>query len=255
MNLNRPLSWRSEPCLIFSPLAWLKLQLFCHAGDTEIGGFALSAPDHFLYVEDFLTVRQRVTSFTVQFDDQAVADFYDDAIDRGWRLDQCSRIWCHTHPGHSAEPTSVDEDTFARVFGRCDWAIMFILSRTGQTYARLGFTAGPGGQMLLPVQVDWSAWPDTLSADPGTLESLFDEWASEFKNHVEVIREKPVGDKKEATPEKPTGEAAKPHDDHANSSEKPPDDHANPSELSDAELWNLEMEALYDHECNLTPHI
>ena len=30
------------PVLIFAPLAWLKLQFFCHAGDTEIGGFGVA---------------------------------------------------------------------------------------------------------------------------------------------------------------------------------------------------------------------
>jgi len=32
---------------------------------------------------------------------------------------------------------------------------MFILARGGQTYARLRFRAGPGGNFELPVGVDW----------------------------------------------------------------------------------------------------
>jgi hypothetical protein len=49
-----------------------------------------------------------------------------------------------------------DEETFARVFGRTDWAVMFILARQGQSYARLRFHVGPGGDLDLPVCVDYT---------------------------------------------------------------------------------------------------
>ena len=42
------------------------------------------------------------------------------------------------------------------MFGHTDWAIMFILARGGQTYARLEFHVGPGGSLLLPVEVDFT---------------------------------------------------------------------------------------------------
>ena len=72
----RPLLSLDPPPLIFSPLAWLKLQFFCHAGDTEVGGFAISRADHLLYIEDFITVRQEASAVTVRFQDAAVADFF-----------------------------------------------------------------------------------------------------------------------------------------------------------------------------------
>ena len=62
----------------------------------------------------------------------------------------------HTHPGDSASPSGTDEETFARCFGNSDWAIMFILARGGQTYARLALNTGPGGDLLLPVEIDFS---------------------------------------------------------------------------------------------------
>ena len=46
---------------MFSPLAWMKLQLFLHAGETEVGGFGVSAEDNVLYVHDFVTLRQYTT--------------------------------------------------------------------------------------------------------------------------------------------------------------------------------------------------
>ena len=66
------------------------------------------------------------------------------------------RLWLHTHPGSSAQPSGTDEATFERVFGQCDWAVMFILARGGETYARLRFGVGPGAQVVIPVQVDFA---------------------------------------------------------------------------------------------------
>jgi hypothetical protein len=173
--------------LTFSPLAWLKLQMFCHSGCTEIGGFGVSADDDPLYVEDFVTVRQQVTPVTVRIDDAAVADWFDRCVDQGLTRSRCGRIWLHTHPGASVTPSSTDEETFARVFGRCDWAVMLILGGTGQTYARLAFSAGPGGDLPLPVQVDWSAWAVTMSAPGGTLEARLEQWRQEYAANIEVV--------------------------------------------------------------------
>jgi hypothetical protein len=168
----------------FSPLAWLKLLMFLHAGDTEVGGFGISSEKRPLYIDEFVTVKQSVTPMTVAFDDIAVADYFDDCIDRGLTPARFARIWCHTHPGESPEPSSVDEETFARVFGNCDWAMMLIVSRTHATYARLSFGAGPGGAILLPVTVDWAAWPQILLEQSGELPQLFEAWMDEYGRNV-----------------------------------------------------------------------
>ena len=62
---------------------------------------------------------------------------------------------CIRIPGRSAEPSATDEATFSRVFGGADWAVMFILARGGQTYARLRCNVGPGADVKLPVDVDY----------------------------------------------------------------------------------------------------
>jgi len=108
-----------------------------------------------LLVTEFITVKQRCTAASVQFDDAAVADHFDRMVDRGLKPEQFARCWLHTHPGHSPAPSSLDEETFERVFGRCAWAMMFVLARGGATYAGLRFNVGPGGELLLPVQVRW----------------------------------------------------------------------------------------------------
>ena len=146
----------TSPALRFSPSAWAKLRWFRDRGDTEIGGFGITPADDLLYIAEFMTVRQVATVVSVAFDDDAVADFYDAQVDAGRRPEQFSRIWLHTHPGDSPTPSGTDEETFDRVFGRCDWAVMFILARGGDSYARLRFNVGPGGQAVVPVQVDFT---------------------------------------------------------------------------------------------------
>lgn len=141
--------------LRFQPTAWAKLLFLRDAGDTEIGGFGLTAKDDVLLVEDFTMILQTCTATHVEFDDTAVADFFDVQVDAGRQPEAFGRIWIHTHPGSSAEPSPTDEQTFARVFGRTEWAVMFILARGGQTYARLRYHVGPGADLALPVEIDF----------------------------------------------------------------------------------------------------
>jgi len=167
--------------LIFSPQAWLKLQYLCHAGPTEVACFGLAEEHNPLRIDDVLVVRQRATPVTVAFDDEAVADLFDRMVDLGIAPARFARLWIHTHPGASVEPSGTDEETFHRVFGGCDWAVMAILGRTGNTYARLRFNAGPGSSLNLPVKVDWSNWPHVAPL----LAHQIAEWDLEYHDLVE----------------------------------------------------------------------
>jgi hypothetical protein len=169
---------QQKPVLRFSPTAWAKLLYFCHHGQTEIGGFGITAADDLLYVQHFQTVQQEVTGASVAFDDNAVADFFDQQVDSGYKPERFGRIWLHTHPGNSATPSSTDEETFQRVFGRCQWAIMFILARGGKSYARLRFNTGPGGQIALPVETDYRR---------PFVGSNQDAWQAEYKANIHEV--------------------------------------------------------------------
>jgi len=144
-----------RPSLRFSPYAWAKLVYLRDRGETEIGGFGLSAEDDPLFVVDLLVPKQRTTVTTVKFDDASVADLLEDCVDRGIPPARVGRIWIHTHPGRCALPSFVDEATFRRVFGRTEWSVMAIVARGGARYARLAFHVGPGGSLELPVRVDY----------------------------------------------------------------------------------------------------
>jgi proteasome lid subunit RPN8/RPN11 len=149
--------------------------MFCHAGETEIGGFGISSADDPLRIEEFVTVRQKVSPVTVSFDDDAVAEFFDHQVDAGRRPEQFARIWLHTHPGDSPMPSSTDEQTFARVFGSCNWAVMFILARGGATYARLRFNLPPAAQVRLPVEVLFAR--EFAASDQQT-------WIAEYEQNI-----------------------------------------------------------------------
>ena len=169
--------------LIFSARAWLQWQFLCHVGPTEVAGFGLSSPHNPLYLEQILLIRQWATPVGVGFDDQAVADLFDDMADRGIPPQRFARIWLHTHPGSSVTPSGTDEETFSRCFGSCDWAVMAILGRTGRTSARLRFSAGPGTSIEIPTTVDWSGWPD-LAGEP-SLADLIADWRWEYESLVD----------------------------------------------------------------------
>jgi proteasome lid subunit RPN8/RPN11 len=155
-------SWRVErnqrekPALRFSPTAWAKLLHFRDKSDNEVGGFGVTDADDLLFVKEFVTVKQEVTCVSVEFEDEAVADFFDTQVDLGRKPEQFARIWLHTHPGDSPEPSGTDEETFERVFGNCQWAVMFVVAENNRTYAKLSFNVGPGGQVLIPTQIDYS---------------------------------------------------------------------------------------------------
>jgi proteasome lid subunit RPN8/RPN11 len=144
------------PILRFSPTAWAKLLYFRDKSDNEVGGFGIMDAEDLLFVQDFAIVKQEVSPVSVKFDDEAVGMFFDEQVDLGRKPEQFARLWLHTHPGDSPEPSATDEETFKRVFGNCQWAIMAIVARDSSTYARLSFNVGPCGQIRIPTEVDYS---------------------------------------------------------------------------------------------------
>ena len=167
-----------KPVLRFTPFAWAKLHYFCHRGETEIGGFGISDPEELLLVKDFVTVKQEVSMASVSFDDEAVGNFFEDQVDLGRKPEEFGRVWLHSHPGDSPIPSSIDEETFHRVFRRCEWAVMFVMARTGKTYARLCFTNGPGGHFEIPVKVDYSCQFEA---------SDHETWQSEYEANIKKV--------------------------------------------------------------------
>jgi len=83
----------------------------------------------------------------------------------------------HTHPGSSPDPSFIDDETFARVFGGCHWAVMCIVAQDDHTYTELSFNVGPGGRVLIPVEIDYSR-------DFGPSDR--ERWDYEYKANIQV---------------------------------------------------------------------
>ena len=122
-----------------------------------------------MLVRDFVTVKQDAGLCHVDFDDEAVANYFEDQVDAGRQPNQFARIWLHTHPGMVASPSRTDEDTFANVFGNCDWSVMFILGDQNKTYASLQIKA-TNSQMPLSVEIDYNTLFPGVDIDAWELE-------------------------------------------------------------------------------------
>lgn len=164
--------------LRFSPTAWAKLLYLRDIGKTEVGGFGLTTKEKPLYVYDFKLIEQEATSASVDFKDEDVANFAMDMAEAGLVPAQFMRIWIHTHPNMSASPSMTDEKTFNRAFGGCDWAVMAIVSRSGDQYCRIQLNDSPVGRTYIeiPIEVDFTSY--------GFYASDHKAWAEEYKAKV-----------------------------------------------------------------------
>jgi hypothetical protein len=172
--------------LYLHPITLLKIKYLCHLGNTEIGGYGIIVePNKYLYVEDFHLVPQKCTSVSVDYDDLGRAKYLEDQANQGFQPHQCMRVSIHTHPGGSAHPSCTDEANWKSVYGPCDWAIMVILAKGGETYARLRVKAlnGPAIETLLDVVEDTAALADLQQAD---LDGLMDQWTEEYLHNVQT---------------------------------------------------------------------
>ena len=151
-----------RPVLRFSPTAWAKLLYLRDAGPTEVGGFGITSEEDLLYVEELVLLPQICTAVTVSFAEEAIADYFDAQIDRGLKPEQFARIWIHTHPGESPEPSPTDLDTMVTSFGECDWAVMFILARGGKRHAELRWNRMQNMCMRIKTSIDYQQpFPET----------------------------------------------------------------------------------------------
>jgi proteasome lid subunit RPN8/RPN11 len=143
-----------------------------------VAGFGITDAEDLLFIRDIAIIRQKVSIVSFLFDDNAVADFFEDQVDAGRKPEQFARILLHTHPGNSPEPSAIDEETFNRVFGACDWSVMAIVAQDNSSYARLRFNVGPAGDIQIPVCVEYGC--EFEAANPK-------QWKTEYKTNVSEI--------------------------------------------------------------------
>ena len=87
----------SKRSLRFTPYAMAKLLYLRDVGPTEVGGFGISNANDLLLVEDIQLVEQVCSVVSVEFDDDSVADFFDQQVDAGRQPEQFARILSLIH--------------------------------------------------------------------------------------------------------------------------------------------------------------
>lgn len=160
---------KKKVVLGFTYAAWTHLVYLCEACPTEIGCFGVAAdPEKPLLVTELHVPTQETTAGSTYFDAESIAEMADTLSDRGLRPVQFQRIFIHTHPGGSAEPTRADEETFDDPqFSDSPWAVMMILSRDGKRYARI--RTGKGNTPVLEQLLDVVVLPLKDSVEDGSL--------------------------------------------------------------------------------------
>lgn len=162
--------------LYFTPYAFAKLIHMRDVQDKEVGGWGITAKESPLVVRDFMLCKQEVSGASVDFDDDGLVEFFDlMASKHKLEPHQFSRIWIHTHPANSARPSGTDEETFGNALSQSDYAIMAILAKGGETYARLRVSKPFEIEIEMNIAILWKA------AFP---QSKKDSWDKEFEDNV-----------------------------------------------------------------------
>ncbi len=159
-----------------------------------MGAFAVcDDPDDLLLITELHFVKQQCDSCSVNFDDDAVATFWEQCLAEGLEYPQFRRIWVHTHPACGTTPSATDDDTFQRIYGRtskkstpCPWAIMVIMGTNDKFSARIQvWVEGVRIHRELPVAIEW---------DQNFGASDFEKWTEEWVNNVDISASHAFGD-------------------------------------------------------------
>jgi proteasome lid subunit RPN8/RPN11 len=148
-----------DAVLRISPYAWAKMLYMRDNASGEVGGYGIGQADDPLAIDDFCLIKQQCSSVTVAFDDEAVSRYFVEQVQAGRQPYQFARVWVHTHPGFSPTPSSVDEDTFARLFDKSDWGIMLVIGGNKprvETHCRLWIGGQIRASVVLQVVIDYN---------------------------------------------------------------------------------------------------
>lgn len=142
--------------LRFTPHAWAHYVTIRDAADTEVGAYGVTDEDDPLLVTALLIPKQTVTVASVEVDGDALLDMAEAMDKQGYPPHRWSRVWCHTHPGDSAEPSGVDEVYFESLDQ--EWSAMVILADGGESYCRFSWNPkhGAAGEAESYLEVDYT---------------------------------------------------------------------------------------------------
>lgn len=160
-----------------SPYAYQKILFMRDIGDSEVSGFAVTDENEPDLITDFHLIKQECTVVTTEMDSEGLADYLEDMVENGFQPGNCMRVWIHTHPGSSPNPSGTDEDTFKELSSKFAYFVMLIIAEKGAKFGRLAFSQGCGGTASVEWDVDWSVAGEAVD---------FDEWTDEYNKLVNV---------------------------------------------------------------------
>lgn len=176
--------------ILFTCYAWSMYQFLRDAGKTEIGAFGITGdakrPN---LITDLLVPRQICNSVHVDVDPEDNQNCMLDLVERGLEPWQCQKIWLHTHPNMSPNPSGTDEQQFRECIQSVDDYYGFvILSTDGKIHAEVRYYtndrfASFGGngiaKQTVNIAVDY-AYPFAAS-NRELWQSIYDEKIKEEK--------------------------------------------------------------------------
>jgi hypothetical protein len=164
-----------NPVLQIRQAAWDKL-VHLLSKPTEVGFMGVAYDvGHPLVIDELVMVKQEATAGQTEFDDDALVAFWKNQQQLGRQPIQFGRVWVHTHPRGVDGPSSHDEQTFKRIFGTYNWAIMLIITKEAKYFCRLRVTApGVAIDKDIPVEIlteqkdttEWDAEYDLAVQEP-----------------------------------------------------------------------------------------
>ncbi len=147
------------PKLRFSPIAWQKIIIGMEYSKNEIGFWGITDKNDGLWVCDVYVPEQEVSSATTDFKDGACLKYLTTYAKQGYAPYQLGRVWIHTHPGNSTEPSGKDRHTFKTLIGQSAIGCMVIFGQnhTAQAWLLLTNPEQLQGQfeLKIPVEIDW----------------------------------------------------------------------------------------------------
>lgn len=170
--------------LRFTLYAWRKLCFIRDLGDTEVSFFAVSRRGDLGLVVDVRMPYQTGSAAYTEFAEDKLNDFFEEMVSDGYHPEEFGRIWCHTHPGMSANPSGKDEQTFKDEFAQTNWAVMFILGKgsNAQTTCRLKYMNHPdlAGVLGTHTSKELTVDIDLLADCPAINQEARDAWTAEY---------------------------------------------------------------------------
>lgn len=174
---DEPIQRSPFASLRFTAYSWAKYHYLRDLTSNEVTCFGITDEDDPLLVRDLWVPKQEVSVATTELDDESFAISVEE-MGKMAPPSTFTRIWLHTHPGSSATPSSTDRTTQSTTFSTCEWHVMGILARDGQTHCEMSWW-GPDRKSLLSAKIPMEvAWHEPFdAADP-------DHWSAEYAENV-----------------------------------------------------------------------